>query len=358
MNLLRFLPTRVLGISVFVTTAILGSGGGTGIQAATPLGTPSPDKHFFWGEGSNPNPPSPASLASNLFSHGGTVEVHPSVYVVFWGPKWQTGFTATGTKSEANPNPRTYTNKDAMRYVTRMFQNIGGSTWNGVQTQYCQNVPAGTFDCSQYPLAEYITNPRNELKGVWIDPSPIPDPIITTGLVENVTHDPIATEALKTADKFGYHNDATYFVLTEPGHVATGYAYKVPGAYCAYHTQVDTPGVPVTGIKYSFIPYVMELGAGCRQYGASKTDDAFGHGYFDPYSITIGHEYAEAETDPNNIVFQDGWNDNSTSENGDKCADGHGYFNVPMGPYTFGVQPMWSNKITGCAISLSQTTPS
>ena len=38
--------------------------------------------------------------------------------------------------------------------------------------------------------------------------------------------------------------------------------------------------------------------------------DSFGHGVFDGYSIVIGHEYAEAITDPDNFAsVQDGWND-------------------------------------------------
>jgi len=50
-----------------------------------------------------------------------------------------------------------------------------------------------------------------------------------------------------------------------------------------------------------------------------NADDAFGHGYFDGYSIVAGHEYAEAVTDPGNQNgTQNGWNDAQTSENGDK----------------------------------------
>ena len=323
--------------------------------------TPAPGKVFFWQVGANPTPPSPGDVQNNLLSHGGSVEVKPSVYVVFWGPAWKNGFKMTGTKTADNPKPRTFTNVDAMRYVTRFFQSVGGSTWNAVQTQYCENVPAGTFDCATQKLAQYETNPSKELKGTWVDPSPVPADIITSGLAENVTSDPIAAEALKLADKFGYQKDATYFVLTEPGHIATGYGGggAPAGAYCAYHSQVtNSDGVPSHGIQYAFIPYIPEAGAGCRAYAGHKADDAFGHGYFDSYSLTIGHEYGEAETDPGNLLgTQDGWNDNQTSENGDKCADGHGYFNMPMGGYSFTMQPMWSNKITGCATTLTQKTP-
>ena len=53
----------------------------------------------------------------------------------------------------------------------------------------------------------------------------------------------------------------------------------------------------------------------------NATSNAFGNGIFDGYSMVIGHEYAEAVTDPDNFFSnQDGWNDAQGSENGDKCA--------------------------------------
>ncbi len=56
-------------------------------------------------------------------------------------------------------------------------------------------------------------------------------------------------------------------------------------------------------------------------HNVNATSDAFGNGIFDGWSIVTGHEYAEAVTDPDNFAsVQDGWNDDQTSENGDKCA--------------------------------------
>jgi serine protease len=85
-----------------------------------------------------------------------------------------------------------------------------------------------------------------------------------------------------------------------------------------------------------------------------NADDAFGHGYFDGYSIVAGHEYAEAVTDPGNQMgTQNGWNDITTSENGDKCA-WTGLQNINLGR-SFAVQPLWSNEANGgqgaCAVS-------
>lgn len=88
----------------------------------------------------------------------------------------------------------------------------------------------------------------------------------------------------------------------------------------------------------------------------NKQNDAFGHGYLDGYSIVAGHEWAEAITDPDNQNgTQDGWNDISTSENGDKCA-WVSLQNITLGKNRFAVQPLWSNQANGgngaCAVSL------
>jgi hypothetical protein len=98
----------------------------------------------------------------------------------------------------------------------------------------------------------------------------------------------------------------------------------------------------------------MEQGAGCAQYGVNAKADAFGHGFFDSYSIVSGHEYVEAVTDPDAFPFQDGWNDYQTSENADKCAYFH-LQNITAGHYFFAVQPTWSNEANGgdggCAVA-------
>jgi hypothetical protein len=38
-------------------------------------------------------------------------------------------------------------------------------------------------------------------------------------------------------------------------------------------------------------------------------------------------------------------------ENGDKCAWSAQSANTTMGAHTFAVQPIWSNRISGCAMS-------
>lgn len=297
-------------------------------------------KHVLWSVGNTPNPTQGAS-SNNLIYHGGLVETTPAVYIVYWGPAWQTGFAVT-------QGGFTYTNRTVETYVNSFFSNVGGSSWAGVQTQYCQNIDPG-FSCAGHPFAQYVTNPSHQLKGVWVDPSPVPATIATTALAENATNDPVATEALAAAQHFGYNINATYLILTQPGITATAYGT----VYCAYHAE--TAHTTGHGVRYSFIPYVPEQGAGCGGNSVNSKNDAFGNGYLDAYSIAAGHEYAEAVTDPDNQMgTQDGWNDASTSENGDKCAYKN-LQNITLGGHQFAVQPMWSNEANGgqgaCAVS-------
>ena len=55
-----------------------------------------------------------------------------------------------------------------------------------MQTQYCRNVPALTISCAGIPGADFITNPKHQLKGVWTDATPVPSDIVNLGLAENL----------------------------------------------------------------------------------------------------------------------------------------------------------------------------
>jgi hypothetical protein len=316
-------------------------------------------KHFFWAPGQSPTG-TVASVANDLVYHGGNagdgaigIEKKPAVYLVYWGAEWAQGFT---TPDSADGT--LYSSKTLQSYVNAFFAGVGGSPWAGVQTQYCRNVPAGTTNCALYPTADYITNPKNQLKGVWTDPTPVPSDIVTTGLAENLVDDPIAMEAQRASAHFNYDPNATYIILTPPRTIATG-----EPVYCGYHTQttsIDGIGNPYR-IQYAFIPFLnMDwpgVGTGgCGQHNVNAASDAFGNGVFDGYSIVTGHEYAEAVTDPDNFFSdQDGWNDAQGSENGDKCAWTNTQ-NITLGGRQFAVQPLWSNEAfdagkDGCAVS-------
>ncbi|HKB94039.1 MAG TPA: hypothetical protein VKC62_07395 [Gaiellaceae bacterium] len=313
-------------------------------------------KHFFWAPGQNPAGTVADSTANDLVYHGGNagsgaigVETKPAVYLVYWGTQWAKGFTT------ADSNGKLYSSKTLQTYLNSFFQNVGGSSWANIQTQYCKDVLAGSTSC--VGGSGFITNPKGQLKGVWTDSTPVPDDIIAAGLAENLVDDPIAQEAMRASAHFKYDPSATYIILTPPTTIATGQP-----VYCGYHTQttsVNGIGNPYR-IQYAFIPWLNEnwpgLGTGgCGMHNVNATSDAFGNGIFDGYSIVTGHEYAEAVTDPDNFAsVQDGWNDIQGSENGDKCAwlDTQ---NITLGSHTFAVQPLWSNEAydatgNGCVV--------
>ena len=86
----------------------------------------------------------------------------------------------------------------------------------------------------------------------------------------------------------------------------------------------------------------------------NHSNDTFGHGYLDGFSIVSGHEYAEAITDsyPSSVLA---WIDSQGAENGDKCAWGQGpgpqsaSQDVALGGQSFAVQSLWSNLANGDA---------
>jgi len=340
--------------AVVALAAVLAALGVFGASPAAPAdsGLTNP-KHFFWG---STTPPSPDALTNDIIYHGESagpgaigVEIKPAVYLIYWGPEWATGFSVTDV------NGRTFSSKTLQNYLNSFFANVGGSPWAGVQTQYCRNVPAGTTSCAGIPGAQFVTNPKHQLKGTWTDPTPVPDDIVTLGLAQNLVDDPIAMEAMRASAHFNYDPDATYIVMTPPRTIGTGQP-----VYCGYHTQttsIDGLGNPYR-IQYSFIPYLNKdwIIGSCGANSVNATSNSFGNGVFDGYSIVVGHEYSEAVTDPDNFFsVQDGWNDDQTSENGDKCA-WIDMQNITLGGHQFAVQPLWSNEAfdatgNGCVVS-------
>jgi hypothetical protein len=302
-------------------------------------------KHFFWAQGTAQSAAIQDELTNNLIYHGGNagpgaigVIQKPKMFLVYWGTQWQQGFTT------ADSDGKLYTSKQLMNYINTMAKNFGGSAYAGVQTQYCNGVLAGSTSC--VGGTGFVTNPKNQFGGAWVDSSPVPDDIVTLGLAQNLVDDPLAQEAIKATAHFGYDPQGTYLIMTPPTTVGTGQL----GVYCGYHTQttsIDGLGNPYR-VQYSFIPWQNTdwpgLGQGCGMHSVNAKSNSFGNGIFDSWSIVIGHEYSEAVTDPDNFfAVQDGWNDDQTYENGDKCA-WTDLQNVKFGANVFAMQPEWSNE--------------
>jgi hypothetical protein len=343
-----------LFLTLALAAAACGVLGATAGAGTSPLTNP---KVFFWAKGTANAASTQDQLQNDLIYHGGNagdgaigVEQKPSVYLIWWGTQWKQGFKTPDTTGKQ------YSSTTLQNYLASFFGHIGGGGWAHIQTQYCAHAAVGAINCAGG--SGFVQNPKNQLKGVWTDGRAVPSDIATLGLAQNLVDDPLAAEAVRATQHFGYHRDATYIILTPPGTLGTGEPY-----YCGYHTQtstVDGLGNPER-IQYAFIPWLNTnypgIGeTGCGMHNVNKKSDPFGNGIFDGYSIVTGHEYAEAVTDPDNVgSVQDGWNDDQTSENGDKCA-WLGTKNLAFGNYRFAVQPLWSNKAydatgNGCVVS-------
>ena len=266
-----------------------------------------------------------ARPTSNLTYHGGPVQQGTSVYLVFWGSWWNSTVT-TGTSGSLS-----FTNTMAQTYVKDFFGNVGGSNWIGTDTQYCQGVAIGTVNCGSG--GSHVTNPTGQLKGWTVDTSAVP-------ANRSMQDSDIAAAAVRSLSVFGYHADATYMVFTPSGHQESGFAAN-GGQWCAWHSDTSSSSGTVA---YANIPYMPDAGASCGE-NFINSSDSFGHGYFDGFSVVAGHEYEEAQTDPQ----LNAWYDRNGSENADKCAWSSlsGDTTLANGRF-YAVQPVWSNLNNGC----------
>ncbi len=267
------------------------------------------------------------AAATPLKYQGGAVETTPAIYISWWGSQWNTGFSTGG-----------YTSAQAQTYITGFFGNVGGSTWAKIDTQYCQGVAIGTINCGT--SGTHITNPTGQLKGTWVD---------TTSVPLSPTQSQIQSAATRLMNHFGgYNANATYFVFTPHGRSMVGFGTQ----WCAWHDE-PTSG---TNMAYAYIPYIPDAGTSCGRNFVNKTNNSYGNGYFDGFSIVAGHEYAEAVTDPHpeRTSTNFGWVTSTGSggqENGDLCAWASNSKNITLGAHFYAIQPLWSNSSLSCATS-------
>jgi hypothetical protein len=237
-----------------------------------------------------------ATSSGNLQYWGGTVLLHPHVYVTYWN--W-----TSDPASEAS-------------YLESFFRGVGGSTWLNTVTQY--NDTRGIF----------ISNPANQFSGSWSDPTPIPS---------HPTRAQMAQEAVNTAAHFGNPVDAVYFIATPQGHSSVD--TQSNGELCSLHYfGTVNPG--------SFIPVVD------FPYPTDRSDCG-NPASLDKVSIIAGHEYAEAITDP---LYQGiAWSatGQQNAEIGDLCAWSTQV--VQLGTGAFAVQALWDNSTSGCVFSYGRT---
>ena len=284
---------------------------------------------------------------------GGSVEdSHSKVYLVFYGNQWGTSSTDANGNAKFTGDPAGVAGP-----AQQMFKGIGtnGELWSADLTQWCDGpgVSMGAIACPGSG-ANYISyQTGGVLAGVWYDNS-VASPSAASG------HQ-LGQEAVNAAAHFGNTSAASnryaYYVIASP-HGTNPDNYQ--GQYCAWHDYNGDPSLtggavssPYGAIVFSNQPYNVDSGAAC---GAGFVNSP---GTTDGYTITLGHEWQEAMSDP---YPSDGWTNRTGSsyngeENADECAwispgQPGGAANVSFGSFgTYAEQASWSNDTNECDIS-------
>jgi len=236
---------------------------------------------------------------------GGLVQHTPHVYLLFWGPNWQT-----------DPNQEA-----SATYLENFFSGLGnGQTddkWSTITSQYADATGAPSFSGLVY-------------EGAFNDTSTPPS---DTSLFQ------IGAEADTFATSKGITdlNDAQIVVATQSGTCPQGFLATgcsggtLPRNDCGYHSSSNEPFVN--------LPYEIDAGQACGEDAINPTT-----GTNDGWSLNGGALYGDTITDP----FGKSWFDTSDgSEIGNKCTTG---FDLTLATSTtpFAVPELWSNAAGGC----------
>ena len=239
-----------------------------------------------------------------MYSHGGSVQSSPRVYLVFWGSEWTNGGDPNGVANR-------------LHYF---LQGIGGSSWANPLKQYTS--ASGNF-----------TNPTGQYRG-WLRD--------TTALPTSPTQSQMAAAAARAAAYVGdYSYNAQFFVTLPNGHID---AYTSSARACAWHhyTYAGGNGSWVTYTALSYTPYVDRIYRSSYNVSCGGGMVNGSAGTLDGVTINAGHEYAETVSDPG----LNAWYDASglTGEVGDKCSWENLANRTLANGYSFPVQPLWSNS--------------
>ena len=274
---------------------------------------------------------------ANVTYHGGPVMTAVTTYTIFWQP------------------PGRYMSPSYKTLINRYFQDIGGSNFFNIATQYDQG-----------PGQQHIQN-ASTFGGTWLDASPYPNASFGFDLVFDSDLQKEVQKAI-AANHWPTGANVMFFVYLARGveSCVDDFSLCTPGeaqmrgtpGFCGYHAAFGTVAQPVI---WANIPYGATWNGPARCSTLSRFPN-------DPDAdITISvtsHEHFEAVTDP----FGDGWTDvdPGSGEIGDKCvyrfepvlSDGG---NVTLNGHRYVVQAEWSNAAfnglpySGCA--LASTSP-
>lgn len=242
----------------------------------------------------------PDALKEHIPYHGGQVQVHPTIYVSYWG------FNARNS----DPHGEQF-------YLTNFLEGIGGSAWLSDVTQYYQSING---------FRQHVRNNTDEMRGAWVD---------TTSIPRTPQDGQIQAAAKRLIAHFGFHRDATYVVATSHNHSTPGFGTQ----FCAYHGVVSTSSGPA---PYWNFPYQSDAGLACF----ANAVNAGPAGLLDGVSIIGGALAAGVQTDP----FGNAWIALDGYEVGSDCTDAN-LRDITFSTGKFAIQGLWSNKRNICSDS-------
>jgi hypothetical protein len=255
--------------------------------------------------------PSQGQVASRAFAatppiqyNGGKVLTHPNVVVDFWG-------FATDPSDEKTR-------------VKNFLSTVGGSSWLKDVTQYYWQ------SCSTC-VKHFITNPAGILASTWDDNA--------NAVSKSPSASDINTEVQRLAAHTSGADAATVYVIAFPhAHNPSWF----PTNFCSFHEVAYTTAdveLPIVLLPYNTDATV----CGKNIVNAGPT------GTLDGVSIVLGHELAEALTDP----FGDAW---KSGLGGDEIADlcqwqdlqNTSFGGKELGVNLFPTQPLYSLASNSC----------
>ncbi len=318
----------------------------------------------------------------NMAYYGGHVQTTPKEYLVFWGWGEQGAFPASRTCTSENLTEGSITATlacdpdGAGKYMADFVNQLGGTDWAGVQTQYYQTDSSGN--------QQFISNPSEQLAGIWVDDSNNASGLANTSSSNppgsSNTYSDLAQEAARAVAHFGITDLANANLIiaqppsfSDPNALSTG--------YCAFHdyTQPNLEGGIYNGIQsgisYTNMPYALAINSSGSNVCGENAVNSDARGKLDGFSIVLGHEIEETVTDPGaeDVIGSGtsaqqigGWYDAlDANENGDKCAWVGENLLTAQGPPEpipgalgnttgnagdrFAVQSLWSNASAGGA---------
>jgi len=318
----------------------------------------------------------------NMAYYGGHVQTTPKEYLVFWGWSEQGAFPASQACTSESLTEGSFTATlacdpdGAGKYMADFVQQMGGTDWAGVQTQYYNSDSSGA--------QQNITNPKEQLAGIWVDDSGDASGLANTSSSNppgsTNTYTDLAREVARAVRHFGITDLANANIIiaqppnfSDPNALSTG--------YCAFHDYTEPNleggiynGLPA-GISWTNMPYALAINSGGANVCGQNAVNSDARGKLDGFSIVLGHEIEETVTDPGaeDVIGSGtsaqqigGWYDAlDANENGDKCAWVGENLLTAQGPPEpvpgalgnisgnagdrFAVQSLWSNDSAGGA---------